>query len=411
MTLRWKTVAEEPGDPALFSPIELGRRRVGTGEFAGLEFFEVNARRVLNRVPPTSAMPFEYTINAYRGCSHACTYCFARPTHRYLDLGAGEDFDRKIVVKINAVERVRAELARPSWDGSPVALGTNTDPYQRCEGKYGLTQGIIEALAASGTPFSILTKSTLILRDLSLLQRCAARVPVRVNLSIPTLDPEVWRITEPGTPHPLRRIEAVARLNAAGISTGVLMAPILPGLSDTTAQLRAVVEAALGAGAVSIGASLLYLRGETRDHYLTELSRIDPLRAASTDALFGARSTLPEHRAHALSQQIRRLVTDVRLRTVPRSGRGDVDAHAGATGESDPPRIVDAHEDLTARVAAFQGYDRAQPRRDALRAGKRSGDQSDRAGERGAPGSSARVRMTPPQPAAASAGADQLALL
>jgi hypothetical protein len=302
-------------------------------------------------------------------------------------------------------------LARPSWDRSPVALGTNTDPYQRCEGKYGLTQGIIEALAASGTPFSILTKSTLILRDLALLQRCAARVPVRVNLSIPTLDPDVWRATEPGTPHPLRRIEAVARLNAAGIPTGVLMAPILPGLSDTTAQLRAVVEAAIGAGAVSIGASLLYLRGETRDHYLTELARIDPFRAASTDALFSARSTLPEHRAHALSQQIRRLVADARLRTVPRSGCGNVAAHAGAPGQAIEPHVVDAHEDLTARVAAFQGFDRTQPRRGALRAGERSGDRVDRAGDRGARGSSARVRATPPQPAPASAGANQLALL
>ncbi len=148
-------------------------------------------------------MPFRYTINPYRGCSHACTYCFARPTHEYLGLNGGDDFERRIVVKVNAVERLAAELARPSWSGEHIAMGTNTDPYQQCEGRYRLTRGIVETLGRARNPFSILTKSTMIQRDLDVLVAAAERTDVRVNFSIGTLDEEVWRISEPGTPPPL----------------------------------------------------------------------------------------------------------------------------------------------------------------------------------------------------------------
>jgi DNA repair photolyase len=265
---------DDAGQGALFE--EEVERHVGKGEFRGLEFLHVNARRIINEVPAASHLPFRFTINAYRGCTHACTYCFARPTHEYLDLGMGEDFERKIVVKVNAVERLRAELAPGRWAGDHIAMGTNTDPYQRCEGKYRLTRGIVEVLAEAGNPFSILTKSTLILRDLDLLAGAARKTDVRANFSIGTLDEEVWKLTEPGTPHPLRRIEAVAKLNAAGVPCGVLVAPVLPGLSDSPEQLEAVVEACVEAGARPIASILLHLRPGVRQHYLGWLAGARP---------------------------------------------------------------------------------------------------------------------------------------
>src|ERR1051326_172500 len=158
-------------------------------------------------------MPFRFTINAYRGCSHRCVYCFARPTHEYLGLDIGDDFDRKIVVKVNAGERVRAELRSPKWRGDAIAMGTNTDPYQRCEGKYRLTRGIIETLSDARNPFSILTKSTLILRDLALLREATRHRSAHPSFSIGTLDETAWKLTEPGTPHPRQRVDAVKKLN------------------------------------------------------------------------------------------------------------------------------------------------------------------------------------------------------
>src|SRR3984893_5767370 len=174
--LRWRLADEAGpgGQGALFDGDQLVERHVGTGEFRGMEFLHVNARTIINEVPAASRMPFRYTINVYRGCSHACTYCFARPTHEYLGFDLGEDFERKLVVKVNAVERVRAEVRSPRWHGDHIAMGTNTDPYQRAEGRYHLTRGIVEVLGEARNPFSILTKSTLILRDLDLLVAAAA---------------------------------------------------------------------------------------------------------------------------------------------------------------------------------------------------------------------------------------------
>jgi len=180
------------------------------------------------------------------------------------------------VVKVNAVARVRAELSPSRWAGHHVAMGTNTDPYQRCEGKFRLTRGIIGELAAAANPFSILTKSTLILRDLDLLSEAARRTQVRANFSIATLDDDVWRMSEPGTPHPLRRLEAVARLNQAGVPCGVLIAPVLPGISDAPEQLDAVVRACIAAGARSITPLLLHLRPGVREHYLEWLAGTRP---------------------------------------------------------------------------------------------------------------------------------------
>jgi DNA repair photolyase len=272
---RWSSIGEDgatAGDGRLFSPVE---REVGTGRYAGLEFLRVHARSIINRVP-AGPMPFQYTINAYRGCSHACTYCFARPTHAYLGFDTGEDFDRRIVVKVNAAELARAELDPRRWAGHWVAMGTNTDPYQPAEGRFRLTRGVVEALADAGNPFSILTKSGLVLRDLDVLVAASHRARVRVDLSIGTLDPAVWRATEPGTPHPALRLRALRRLREAGIDAGVLVAPILPGISDRTEQMAAVIRAVVAAGATTVGTSILHLRPGVREHFMDRLAATHP---------------------------------------------------------------------------------------------------------------------------------------
>ena len=341
--MRWPTVGDEDGD-ALFDADSLADRHVGRGEFRGTEFLHVRAKTIISAVPKASMMPFRHTINVYRGCSHACTYCFARPTHEYLGLGIGEDFERRIVVKVNAVECLRAELSARRWAGHHIAMGTNTDPYQRCEGKYHLTRGVVEALGEAANPFSILTKSTLILRDLDVLVSAARRCDVRVNLSIGTLDDEVWRLTEPGTPRPRARVEAVRRLNAAGIPCGVLVAPVLPGLSDREEQLRAVIQACTQAGAVSISAVALHLRPGVREHYLGWLRGVNPAWAAATEARYRG-AYLPKAEQEKLRATVHAMV-----------------AAAGGLPQS-PLQARRVGGDLTARVRARMGGDEPNPGR------------------------------------------------
>jgi DNA repair photolyase len=228
-------------------------------------FYEVRAKSILNRVPAASRMPFRWTINPYRGCTHACSFCFARPTHTYLDFNAGKDFEREIVVKVNAPELVRAELAKPSWKGEHVALGTNTDPYQWVEGRYKLMPGIWEAMRDAANPCSILTKSPLLLRDLDLMKQIAQRTDFGAALSVPTLDEKAWRATEPHTPNPRARLEAVAELTRAGIQTGVLIAPLMPGINDRPEQVEPILELAAEAGAAYVTGIALHLRGEVKD--------------------------------------------------------------------------------------------------------------------------------------------------
>ena len=299
--MRWRLSEEDESQGALFD--EEIERHIGKGEFRGMEFLHVNARTIINEIPRAPQLPFRWTINAYRGCSHACVYCFARPTHEYLDMNAGEDFERKIVVKVNAVERLKAELNPARWAGDHIAMGTNTDPYQRCEGKYRLTRGIVEVLAEHANPFSILTKSTLILRDLDVLTEAAQRADVRANLSIGTLDEEVWKISEPGTPHPKKRVEAVAKLNEAGIPTGVLVAPVLPGLSDRPEQLREVVKACADAGAATISPIVLHLRPGVREQYTPWLEKERPDLVPLYEELY-PRSYAPK----AAQQKVTKLV-------------------------------------------------------------------------------------------------------
>jgi len=305
--LRWRVVPDnrDTSQPTLFeTPPE---REIGTGEFRGLEFLHVHARTIINKVGPKSPVPFRHTINAYRGCSHACNFCFARPTHEYLNLDPSTDFDRVIVVKVNAVEKLRAELAPRRWRGDHIAMGTNTDPYQRAEGKYRLTQGIIDVLGEAGNPFSILTKGTLVLRDLDRLVEAARRTSVELCFSIGTLDEGVWRATEPGTPHPRKRVEAVARLNEAGIPCGVLVAPILPGLSDGHEQLEDVVRACVDAGAPSISPVLLHLRPGVKEHYLGWLSDSHPELLEQHQRLYRG-SYAPARERDRVTQLVRDLV-------------------------------------------------------------------------------------------------------
>jgi DNA repair photolyase len=254
---------------------ELRRRTFDTPEFRGIEFIEVEAKSIINHVPG-NYLPFNWTINPYRGCSHACTFCFARVTHTYMDMNAGRDFESKIVVKVNAPELLRRQLAARSWKGEHIAMGTATDPYQRAEGRYELMRGIIGALEDYRNPFSILTKGTLILRDLDLLVEASKVTEVSTALSIGTLDEDAWHRSEPGTPHPKARMEAVAEMNRAGIPSGVMVAPLLPGITDSPEQVRAVVEAAIEAGATYVSPILLHLRPVVREEYMAWLSREYP---------------------------------------------------------------------------------------------------------------------------------------
>jgi DNA repair photolyase len=275
-------------------------RRFDAPEALDTRFYEVRAKSALNRVPEKSRMPFRWTVNPYRGCSHSCRYCFARPTHVYLDFNAGRDFDREIVVKVNVPELVRAELKRPSWKHEHVAMGTNTDPYQWVEGRYKLMRGIWEALRDESNPCSVLTKSPLVLRDLDLLKQIAERTEVSANLSVPTLDERAWRATEPRTPHPRARLEAIAELNRAGIPSGILIAPLMPGINDDPRQVARIIELATEAGATSIGGITLHLRGEVRQVFMDWLRSARPDLVPLYEELYrrGAYAPIEQRRRH-----------------------------------------------------------------------------------------------------------------
>ncbi|MCU1539580.1 MAG: radical protein [Arthrobacter sp.] len=291
--MRWdaQTLDSESGE-ALPGLARLNNfvRTVRTPEFAGITFHEVLAKSALNHVPGQSAMPFGWTINPYRGCSHACVYCFARKSHTYLDFDAGLDFDSQVVVKINAAEVLRRELAKPSWGRQHVALGTNTDPYQRAEGRYQLMPGIIGALADSGTPLSILTKGTLLARDIPLLKHAAAQVPVGVGISLAMTDEHLSEAVEPGTPGPRARLKLISRLRDAGLPCGVMAMPILPWLSDSDEALDSLFGSLATAGATGVTAGALYLKPGTREWFMQWIAREHPQLAGKYRRLYGGGS-------------------------------------------------------------------------------------------------------------------------
>jgi DNA repair photolyase len=233
--------------------------------------------------------------------------CFARPTHEYLEMNAAEDFDQQIVVKVNAPEVLRAELRRPSWQGEHVALGTNTDPYQWVEKRYELTRGILEVLRDARNPCSVLTKSPLLLRDLDVFLELLEVTEFSACLSIPTLDEKAWRATEPHTPHPRKRLEAVAELNAAGVPTGVLVAPLMPGINDAPEQVEEVVRECERAGAVRVGGQALFLRGATKDVFMGWLRQARPDLIPLYERLYGRRAYLREPDKRQTEARLREL--------------------------------------------------------------------------------------------------------
>jgi DNA repair photolyase len=288
--MRWASQALEGTDEAALPGLARMSglvRSVTTPEFAGVTFHEVAAKSALNRVPAASAVPFRWTVNPWRGCTHACFYCYARGSHAWLDLDTGHDFDTQVVVKTNVAAVLRRELARPSWRREQVALGTNTDPYQRAEGRYRLMPGIIDALAGSGTPFSILTKGTLLRRDLPRLAAAAEHVRVGLGVSLAILDDDLHQSMEPGTPSPRARLDLVRAVRGHGLDCGVMVAPVLPWLTDSSESLERLVSALAEAGATGVTVLPLHLRPGAREWYLGWLRRHRPELVPHYRRLYG----------------------------------------------------------------------------------------------------------------------------
>jgi DNA repair photolyase len=344
--VRWANLSDRatgpgrgPGEAAL--PLfEAGAvtRTFDTPAFRGVTFHEIRARTIINQVPPASRMAFRWTINPYRGCSHACAYCFARYSHTYLGLDAGVDFNTQVVVKVNAAELAARELAAPRWPGEHVAMGTNVDCYQRAEGRYRLMPGIIAALAGAANPFSILTKGTLILRDLDLIAAAAEVTDVGLNVSVGFTDPQLWRSVEPGTPSPERRLAACAAISARGLRCGVLMGPVLPFLTDSPGQLAATVRQIAAAGAAQVSPIVLHLRPGAREWYLRWLGEHHPALVPRYRELYGAGAYAPRAYQQRIAGQVRQLAarhgigqaSPARARRVPpRGGHG----HRGAASQ------------------------------------------------------------------------------
>jgi DNA repair photolyase len=255
-----------------------------------VEYREEPCRAALNRV---QGMPFQWSLNPYMGCVHRCTFCYVRAFEQRAGRASDDHYGTSIRVKVNVVDRLRRELARPSWRGKPIAIGAATDPYQPAEGRYRLTRGCLEALRDARQAFSIITRGPMVVRDIDLLAEASQRAEVSVTFSVPTLDEEVWRTTEPGTAPPRSRLRALSMLVAAGIRASVGMAPLLPGLSDRPEQLERVVHAAREAGACGVWANLLYLRPGTREHFLACLERDWPELLPAYEQLYAGRAYLP----------------------------------------------------------------------------------------------------------------------
>src|SRR3954447_801690 len=352
--MRWDGQTLKAHDDAALPTLQMASgipglvRTVTTPEFAGIRFHEVLAKSVLNKVPTASGMPFGWTINTFRGCSHACVYCFARGTHAYLDLDTGRDFDREVVVKTNAVEVLRRELAKTTWQRDHVALGTNTDPYQRAEGRYGLMPGVVAALTEYGTPFSILTKGTLLRRDLSLLAQAATRVPVGIGVSLAVHDDDLQGRLEPGTPGVAARLELVRAVRAAGLPCGVFLAPVLPALTDSVGHLDRALRSLADAGATGVTVVPLHLRPGAREWFLRWLEAERPDLLARYRVMYGRGAYVSADYRRWLRRRVRPLLAryglDGSARIEPArvdddgafpTGSLPVPAVAGGTGAGD----------------------------------------------------------------------------
>lgn len=336
--MRWNEASDstDPGTPVLFGTKGLVRS-VQTPEFSGITFHEVLAKSALNKVPQSSSMPFSWTVNPYRGCSHACVYCFARNTHRYLDLDSGTDFDRQVVVKINIADVLAAEVARPKWARDHVALGTNTDPYQRAEGRYSLMPGIITALAEQSTPMSILTKGTLLRRDLPLLARVAEDAPVEISMSIAVHDDALQQSLEPGTPTTKARLATVRAAAELGFDVTVFMMPIMPKLTDSRDHLESALRAIKDAGAARVVYGALHLRPGAREWFFEWLERNRPELLPRYRRMYAGSSYASKEYRRWLSERINPLIDRYDLR-----GRSDDDypATSRMRGRRDSSRTL-----------------------------------------------------------------------
>ena len=329
---------------ALFGRETVVTRTFDTPGFRGMTFHEVHARSLISKVPEASRMPFRWTINPYRGCSHACVYCFARNTHTYLDLDSGHDFDSQIVVKVNAVELLRRELRAGRWSGEHIAMGTNVDCYQRAEGRYELMPGIISALTEVANPFSVLTKGTLVLRDIDLLARAAEVTDVGLNVSVGIVDKSLSRSIEPGAPGPDRRLAACAALTERGLRCGVLMGPVIPFLSDSPDQLDEAVRRIASAGAAHVTPIVLHLRPGAREWFERWLREAHPELVDAYRQLYGHRAYAPAAYQRQIAERVAELARQHGVgRTTP-AGARRVPALTARRGRRQPAPAVSPAE-------------------------------------------------------------------
>ncbi|HEY3962886.1 MAG TPA: radical SAM protein [Gaiellaceae bacterium] len=276
-----------------------------------VEYREEPCTVALNRV---RGMPFGWSLNPYMGCVHRCTFCYVRAFEKRADRPSDDRYGTSIRVKLNVADVLRRELAKRTWEGEGIAIGAATDPYQPAEGRYRLTRACIEVLAAAGNPFSIITRGPLIVRDVDVLVEASKRCDVSVSFSVPTLDEQVWRTTEPGTSPPRQRLRALQTLVDAGVRASVGMAPILPGLSDRPEQLAEVVRAARDAGACGVWANVLYLRPGTREHFLECLARDWPELLPAYERLYEGRAYLRNADTDSVRGRVRELVRESGIR-------------------------------------------------------------------------------------------------
>ena len=277
-----------------------------------VEYREDHCRSALNRV---KGMMFEWSLNPYTGCAHRCTFCYVRAFERRAERPSDDRYGRSIRVKVNVAEVLARELARPTWEGGSVVVGAATDPYQPAEGRYRLTRSCLGVFATASNPFSIITRGPMIVRDIDVLQEASRRANVTITFSIPTLDEDVWRKSEPSTAHPRQRLRAIKELTEAGIDARVGMAPILPGVSDRPEQLAEVVRAAREAGATGIWANVLFLKPGTREHFLESLAEHWPEQLPLYEQLYASgRAYLPSSETKPVRAEVARLAREHEIR-------------------------------------------------------------------------------------------------
>ena len=273
-----RTIALKVREAGAQLAIDEAQRRADAASYQ-----EVTCRSALNAV---KGMPFNWTLNPYRGCTHGCHYCFARRYQTQFELDADDHFSSFILVKVNLVEVLRRELDKPSWKREQVAVGTATDPYQPIEGHYKLTRGSLVALNTGRTPIGLVTKGPMVVRDADVLADLGRTADCTVYMSVPSIDEDAWRALEPGTAHPLQRLRAVRKLRDAGVKAGVLMAPVVPGFTTQPAKLEATIKAIADHGAAFMGANIMYLKGGTKDHFMGFIAREFPQMVEGYNRLY-----------------------------------------------------------------------------------------------------------------------------